>query len=413
MAGIRKKGDGYHCTFRFQGKRYYFAVGDVTEAQANAKGTEVDETLALIERGRITVPEGVALEDFVACGGKVPVVSARPETATARQLFDQYLAAHGNGTLESSTLVTLRIHLKRLAETVGERFRIQGLSLADLQGHVDRRRKKAVAPATLKKEIATARACWNWAVSAGHIKGTFPSRGLRFPRGAEKEPFRTFAEIEALVAADAFEGADALWECLYLTLPKRSVGTAALVPHVHHPNPKPPRGGRGPAAGPLRQDRFPSADLPPRALPHHFPGNTDRARLRLKFSRRRAAARGRLLSVGPPHQPHRIQPAVGEASPRRIPGRPTRPGRGDGFRGVQAPRSRHAPRGRVGAFAGQGRAALRPDQPRACFRPKGPPPCPRRRLPPNALVSVGHSPPALAGPDTRGVRAATARRCDL
>src|SRR5450432_2053982 len=22
MAGIRKKGDGYHCTFRFQGKRY-------------------------------------------------------------------------------------------------------------------------------------------------------------------------------------------------------------------------------------------------------------------------------------------------------------------------------------------------------------------------------------------------------
>ena len=87
MAGIRKKGDGYHCTFRFQGKRYYFAVGNVPEAQALAKGAEVDETLGLIERGRLTVPDGVALEDFVAAGGKVRAVSARPETVTARPAY--------------------------------------------------------------------------------------------------------------------------------------------------------------------------------------------------------------------------------------------------------------------------------------------------------------------------------------
>lgn len=40
MAGIRKKGDAYYCTFRFQGRRYYFTVGDVPEAQALAKGAE-------------------------------------------------------------------------------------------------------------------------------------------------------------------------------------------------------------------------------------------------------------------------------------------------------------------------------------------------------------------------------------
>jgi hypothetical protein len=34
MAGIRKMGDGYHCTFRFRGGRYYFAVGAMTEEQA-------------------------------------------------------------------------------------------------------------------------------------------------------------------------------------------------------------------------------------------------------------------------------------------------------------------------------------------------------------------------------------------
>lgn len=98
MAGIRKKGDAYYCTFRFGGKRYYFAVGNVTEAQALAKGAEVDETLSLVERGRLAVPADVALEEFVATGGKVPVLSARPEVITLRELTDQYLKTHANGT---------------------------------------------------------------------------------------------------------------------------------------------------------------------------------------------------------------------------------------------------------------------------------------------------------------------------
>jgi hypothetical protein len=202
MAGIRKKGDAYYCTFRFQGRRYYFTVGNVSEAQALAKGTEVDETLELLERGRLTVPEDVTLEDFVAAGGKAPKVSARPETVTARQLFDNYLATHSNGTIEESSWGTVRTHLNQFAQTIGERFRIQTLTLLDLQDHVDRRRKKGVSPVTLKKEMATVRACWNWAVHGGVLKGVFPGKGLRFPKEEEKEPFRTFAEIEAIIAAE-------------------------------------------------------------------------------------------------------------------------------------------------------------------------------------------------------------------
>jgi hypothetical protein len=75
MVGMRKKGDGWHCTFRFRGERYYFAAGNLTEQQANAKRSEVDETLDLIERGRLTIPEGIGLEDFVAVGGKLPAVA--------------------------------------------------------------------------------------------------------------------------------------------------------------------------------------------------------------------------------------------------------------------------------------------------------------------------------------------------
>jgi integrase len=221
MAGIRKKGDAFYCTFRFQGRRYNFALGKITEEQARARGVEVDETLDLIERGRLTVPEGLALEVFVAAGGKAPVISARPEIVTARQLFDQYLTTHANGTVESDSLGTSRTHLNQLAATLGERFRMQGLTLANLQKHVERRRKK-VSAVTLRKEIATLRACWNWAVHGGLLKDAFPSKELRFPKEEEKEPFRTYAEIEALLATENSddERKAALWEALYLTRPE-------------------------------------------------------------------------------------------------------------------------------------------------------------------------------------------------
>jgi integrase len=222
MAGVRKKGNGYYCTFRFQGRRYYFAIGQVSEGQAQARGVEVDETLGLIERGRLAVPEGVRLEDFVAAGGKVPIIAARPEVTTARQLFDHYLKAHANGTIEATSLGTARTHLNQVAASLGERFRVQSLTLLKLQEHVDRRQKKGVAPVTVRKEIATLRACWNWAVQGGLLKGAFPGRGLRFAKEEEKEPFRTFAEIEAMIAAEHPDDGriEQLWEALYLTRPE-------------------------------------------------------------------------------------------------------------------------------------------------------------------------------------------------
>ena len=150
------------------------------------------------------------------------MISARPEIITARQLFDHYLTTHANGTIEENSLGTARGHLNQFTETLGERFRIQGLTLLDLQAHIDRRRKRGIAPVTLKKEVASLRACWNWAVQGGLLKGTFPNRGLRFPKEEEKEPFRTFAEIEAIIASEHPDDArtETLWESLYLTRPE-------------------------------------------------------------------------------------------------------------------------------------------------------------------------------------------------
>ena len=152
----------------------------------------------------------------------MPTLSVRPETIAIRKLFDHYLKTHANGTIEESSLGTARSHFNQLAGTLGERFRIQSLTLINLQEHVDRRRKKGISPVTLKKEIATLRACWNWAVQSGLSKGAFPNRGLRFPKEEEQEPFRTFAEIKTIITSEKPDEnrTASLWEALYLTKPE-------------------------------------------------------------------------------------------------------------------------------------------------------------------------------------------------
>jgi integrase len=75
---------------------------------------------------------------------------------------------------------------------------------------------------TLRKEMATFRACWNWGVHGGKLKGHFPSRGLKYPKGEEKPPFQTREEIERQIARGGLTEAEvhALWDCLFLTLPE-------------------------------------------------------------------------------------------------------------------------------------------------------------------------------------------------
>jgi hypothetical protein len=141
MAGMRPRGDGWHCMFRFRGRRFYFAERTLTEAKA----AEVDEMPDLIGRGRLTVHEGVSFKVFVAANGQVSVVSARPETTSARRLFDHYLKTYGSGTIEASSFKTARTLLNQVAESLGRRDRIQSTTGLILQEHVDQRRKQGVA----------------------------------------------------------------------------------------------------------------------------------------------------------------------------------------------------------------------------------------------------------------------------
>lgn len=135
---------------------------------------------------------------------------------TTTQLFDAYLSTFTSGTIESNSLSTLRIHLRQFSNSLGERYRIQRLTLLDLQKHEEKRHKNGIAPATIKKEITTLRSCWNWAANGGSLKGPFPGKGLRLPKEIEKEPYRSFAEIQSRVSGCPKDD-QKLWNSLYLT----------------------------------------------------------------------------------------------------------------------------------------------------------------------------------------------------
>jgi integrase len=102
-------------------------------------------------------------------------------------------------------------------------FHVQSLALTDLQRHINERLKKKyrgkpLSPVTLKKEVASFRAAWNWAALTGLVKGGFPSKGLVYPKADEKPPFMTWSEIERRIQAGGLtpEQIRDLWDALYL-----------------------------------------------------------------------------------------------------------------------------------------------------------------------------------------------------
>jgi hypothetical protein len=59
-------------------------------------------------------------------------------------------------------------------------------------------------------------------VRLGHLTGTFPNKGLVYPKSTEKPPFQTRAEIEAQLERGGLTEDEKceLWGCLFLPCPR-------------------------------------------------------------------------------------------------------------------------------------------------------------------------------------------------
>ncbi|QEL14848.1 tyrosine-type recombinase/integrase [Limnoglobus roseus] len=227
MASLQQRQGWFHLLFRYRGKQHSHALKTKDRREAEALRGTVDRLLIRIRNQEFPAPPAHAdVAAYLLAGGKVPVrVEPAAVAVTLKDLADRYLAAHANGAMEANSLDTARLHLKHVRAVLGERFVARELTARELQGYLDTRgratgkRKRPLSPVTLRKEMSTVRAVWNWGVRVQLIEGAYPGRGLTYPKGDEKPPFQTRDEIERKIARGGLTAGQAreLWDCWFLT----------------------------------------------------------------------------------------------------------------------------------------------------------------------------------------------------
>src|SRR5271155_4482395 len=219
MASLQERNGSYRILFCHHGKLHTFTIGKVEKDEAKNKARQVDYLLMRLKQRLIVLPDGTDIVTFIAHDGNPPdagptLPNAPRQAVTLGHMKDRYLTTHSNGTIEANSLDTCKLHLNHFVRVLGEGFPLGELSLAKMQEYVNLRAKAKISPMTIRMEIATLRAAWNWGEPRGLTEGKFPNRGLRYPKTDAKLPFMNYDEIERQLAS----GGDPaiLWECLYL-----------------------------------------------------------------------------------------------------------------------------------------------------------------------------------------------------
>ncbi len=246
MATLQLRNGSYRVLFCFRDRRHSFTVGRVDRREAELAAAGVERILLRIDQGLLEAPANDDIVGFARRDGR-PAPAAPPPPASRTlalgELRERYLATHGNGAIEVSTLRTARTHLDHVVATLGADFPLAELDASHLQRHIDRRakakgrRERPLSPVTIRKELASFRSAFHWAVHTALTRGTFPAKGLVYPKLDEKPPFQTLEEIGRQIKAGGLVVGeeDGLWAGLYLTLPEVSELLAHVKWNAAHP----------------------------------------------------------------------------------------------------------------------------------------------------------------------------------
>ena len=225
MAWLEKRGGQFHLGIRLGSRKLKRSLQTIDPQEAQDLADRVERRLKLIDQGDLTLPPDADLLTFLLTDGKL----ARPVEIsvglTLGELCQRFLDALPQDSLEANTTYTIRIHLNHVKRSLGERFRVDTLSFADLQRYVDKRsretgrRGKSISAVTIRKELTSFSGVWTWANRMALVKIPFPNKGLRYAKTEEKPPFQTWGEIERQIQLGGLSDAEQseLWEGLYLT----------------------------------------------------------------------------------------------------------------------------------------------------------------------------------------------------
>jgi hypothetical protein len=226
MAWLEKRGEQFRIVFRFRGDRLSVNLKATVRKGAKACLARFEDNLRLVERGRLTVPPDMAKADFglfLLSDGRLekPVELVQP--VTLAEMFTDYKTHFTAGAKEAITRKMEDIHMKHVARILGGDTPHAKVTAGTVQRFVDVRSRELhqgqpVKSKTVRKAVATFRFVWNWAHRRGTVPTKFPAVELEYPKEKQPEQFRTYDQIQAILARGGIDKRREreLWDGLFL-----------------------------------------------------------------------------------------------------------------------------------------------------------------------------------------------------
>lgn len=227
MASLENQKGRWRIVFRHDGTKFQKALDTEDEGEAIALKARLEENLKLLKRGRLRYEPGDDLVTLLLSDGKLNGEVKVEKRTTLGDFFKRYKTERPPNK-EKNTVYTEDIHIEHLLRHLGARTAIAELP-GKLQEYVNARsieknkRGDPISQVTIRKELGTLTSIWNkWGMRVKLASSILSLRNIEYPKGDEKPPFQTWAQIERKIARgklSADEQAE-LWDALFLTTPE-------------------------------------------------------------------------------------------------------------------------------------------------------------------------------------------------
>lgn len=214
----------YRIRFRFNGLYANRSLKTKSISVARSIESRINETIRLIDQGRLEIPPKVDPIAFILADGKLRPAAQNTKPVSIRQLLKAYQNRLPSQAKEPNTVSLESTHIKHFLRLLPANKVAGAISSADLQRYVERRLSEErngrfTSPETVKREIGTFRGIWKWAKNE-YVEDDCPSAGIIQGKADAKPPFMLRSEIEHRISRGGLSEIQVkdLWSSLYLTL---------------------------------------------------------------------------------------------------------------------------------------------------------------------------------------------------
>lgn len=143
MASVRRnsRSGQYLILFRYGGRQFQRSLRTDSVKRANAICGRVEETLQLLQLGRLAIPEDADPGEFILTDCKRNGKTVLPKSHTVDDLLLLYENRPQNEAKEESTDYGEGVHIRHLRKHLKTSQAAQALSTSDLQHYIERRLK--------------------------------------------------------------------------------------------------------------------------------------------------------------------------------------------------------------------------------------------------------------------------------